>query len=419
MAGPGIRYKNLAAQISKVAEVQLAVFSNTPSASGEAISVGVRSGDFESIFDQYDVVFAQWLSGDMLQYAHRTGKTIIIDLYAPVPIEYLASLGFSNKRLSGENDAEFSGILETYKQYLAYGDLFTCSNERQMDFWTGFMTSTNVIRPSNFLEKSQLQRIILCPMGISDTKATARKLKLRTQLKLGKDDFVLLWTGGIWDWFDAQLVIKAINRLNNPKVKLVFMGMQHPNSNISEMSESKSARKLSDKLGLTGKSVFFIDGWIEYEDRTSYLLDADAAIYADKESLETRFSHRTRVLDHIWAGIPTICSSGDYLADLIEKEGFGVTASRTPRAFSQSIRALLENPKKVAEIKDNIRDKRAKYTWDVLSGDLLSFIESSEPNQLVNTAEPSITSPTSSRTRRMARRTINSLRVLLGRADVR
>lgn len=425
MAGPGIRYQNLANQITKVAKVTLGVLDSSKQAPARAGIQLIKSfgESYKSIFDKHDVIFAQWLSKEMLKYAYETGKIIIIDLYAPVPIEFLASLEFSVKKLAPEKDVVFTGLLETYRQYLTLGDYFVCSNPRQRDFWLGFMTSSNIITPTNFASFIETKRIGLCPMGIPSTPPSKKNFRLRKRAGLGKDDFVLLWTGGIWDWFDAKVVIKAVKLLDNQKIKLVFMGTQHPNTKVykSEMSESTAARKLANDLELTGKSVFFLDGWVDYADRATYLMDADVAIYADKESIETRFSHRTRVLDHIWAGLPTICSTGDYLSEELENRGMAITVkSRSVASFAKAIKQAFDEPDLLRKIRSNIASQSHSFTWDESSSELLEFIKNYPPKKLSKLKFTSDGQPIKPVRYRaiLPRRVKNSIKVLLGRIDV-
>lgn len=431
MAGPGIRYQNLAAQMQRVAKVTLGIYSadsaskvagtNKP----EIQSVKTTGNSYKALFNQHDIIFAQWLSGEMLRYAKSTGKIVIIDLYAPVPIEYLASLGFSGKPVDARQDLEYSGVLETYKQYLSLADYCVCSNERQRDFWLGFITSANILTPTNFPAHAKMENLALCPMGISSHYPTKRSttLKLREQLGLKKTDFVLLWTGGIWDWFDAQVIIKAVHSLSNPDIKLVFLGTKHPNTAAytEEMSESQAARALAEKLKVTDKTVFFLDGWVDYDQRASYLMDADVAIHADKESLETRLSHRTRVLDNLWAGLPTICNRGDYLAQVLEERGLGmVVADRRTDSFAAAIKQAYGDPKALAAIKANIERARGDFTWEALTKDLLNFIEHCQPGQVTGASDqPATAAPAAiSSSQRVKRRVKNAIKVLIGRIDV-
>lgn len=377
MAGPGIRYHNIARILGRSFDVSIALYDDDESAkSGEYAFIPTRGEAFKQLFQKFDIIFAQWLSDEMIEYCLKNGKIIIFDLYAPVPIEFLASVEFSPNKITSKTDEEFRNIVNMYSNYLKNGQFFTCSNERQRDFWTGFLAANNILTPRSFSQSHLLDKFALCPMGISETAPRKGKLLLRDSFKeISQKDFVLLWTGGIWDWFDAQLIIHTMSKLSDESIKLVFLGTQHPNSKIGEMSESVKAKELARKLGLLGKTIFFLEGWIDYEKRAQYFQDADAAIYADKESLETRFSHRTRVLDHIWTELPTICSPGDTFSDIVKDVGFGiVTKDRTPEAFVTAIKKLASDKSLYKEIKNNLHAKKSDFTWEKTLSPLVNYI---------------------------------------------
>jgi glycosyltransferase involved in cell wall biosynthesis len=107
-------------------------------------------------------------------------------------------------------------------------------------------------------------------------------------------------------------------------VKLFFMGLKSPNPQVPLMPMAVKAQKLARDLGLLGNSVFFLDDWVRYEDRADYLLESDAAVSAHFDSIETRFSFRTRILDNFWASLPIITTAGDPLAEVIERRGAGL-----------------------------------------------------------------------------------------------
>lgn len=378
VAGPGIRYQNVARVLGQRFDVALGVFSDKNRADKDILVVDPDSTAFHKIFDEYDIIFAQWLSQPMINYAGKTGKIIVFDLYAPVPIEYLANLEFSKKPLAKKQKEEFEAIVQMYKDYLARGQFFTCSNERQRDFWAGYLTASNLYGPEDFKRGKIYDKFLLCPMGIDPTPPKSTNLKLRKSVKgIDKDDFVLLWTGGIWDWFDAQLIVRAMAKLKDRSIKLVFLGTKHPNPIYEEeMGESLAARQLAGELGLLDKTIFFLDGWIPYAERGAYFKDANAAIYADKESLETRFSHRTRVLDHFWAGLPTICSSGDYISDVIDRSGLGiVVAERSPQAFAEAIQELKDSNKIYKDIQSNIKAQATQFSWEHTMEPLVEHLE--------------------------------------------
>jgi glycosyltransferase involved in cell wall biosynthesis len=384
MAGPGMRYMHIAEVLGKKFDVTLAVLNDTNKGADDIVVIGPSTDDYKHHFDKADCIFAQWLSEPMIAYAKSKGKLLAFDLYAPVPIEYLASLEFSSEAAKAEKDDEFNVIIAMYNNYFAMGDVFTCSNERQRDFWTGYITANGAFRPSNFKQKQMLDNFLICPMGTS-VGPTPKELLLRKEIKgLKKDDFVIVWTGGIWDWFDGQVIVRAMAQIKDPSVKLVFLGNKHPNSIYKEeTAETTATRKLAGKLGLTNKTVFFLDGWIPYDKRTAYFMDSDAAIYADKESLETRFSHRTRVLDHFWMEIPTICSSGDYMSEIIAKYELGsVVEKRTPEAFAEAITALKSDHKQYARIKHNLHIHKKEFTWEKTLQPLVDYLSSEKANHI-------------------------------------
>lgn len=418
MAGPGIRYRNVATTLGKHFPVSLAFFSNKSVPAPEGVSVinPDSAGSYEKAFDTADVIFAQWLSRPMINYAKARGITLVFDLYAPVPIEYLASLEFSSKPITPDIEAEFDAIVDMYNNYFSVGSFFTCSNERQRDFWLGYLTANRVLRPGEIKNRDLLNKLALCPMGIEEAKPKAANLALRKRLNgVNKDDFVLLWTGGIWDWFDATLVIRALSLIKDKRIKLVFLGTKHPNDTIAEMNESIAARKLSDKLGLTDKRVFFLDGWVPYNERANYLLDADASVYADKESLETRFSHRTRVLDHFWAEIPTICPRGDYMSDLVEAKALGITVGdRTAESFAAAIESLASDKKLLATIHKNLARQRANFTWDSTLQPLVTFIKNIDLDKPIILPDEAPLSHSPDKAP-IKRRIKQSIKVLIGR----
>ena len=87
------------------------------------------------------------------------------------------------------------------------------------------------------------------------------------------------------------------------------------------MRMAVDARGLSDELGLTGTHVFFNEGWVDYDDRQNYLLEADIGVSTHLDHVETALSFRTRILDYLWASLPMVATRGDSLADLIERAG--------------------------------------------------------------------------------------------------
>lgn len=383
MAGPGIRYHQIAAELSKSYEVTLAVFN--PSyiedlSDQPYTAIDIHVQHFAQEFAKYDTIIALWLSDEMIEFAKNNSIQVVFDLYAPVPVEDLVQRVFGGKT-DAISDYDYSQMLRNYSHFLRNGDFFLTSNPQQRDLWTGYAFAGEMILPSTQKERGIDSFFGVCPMGINpvEFKKTDTELLSTRIPSIKETDFVIVWTGGIWDWFDAQTPIKALSSISkkHKDIKLVFLGTKHPNDDVPAMGETEIARTLASELGIIGKNVFFLDGWLPYAERTKYLRRADAALYAHKPSVEARFSHRTRVLDHILMELPTIATRGDYFADLIEEKNLGSTVDPFDvEAMMRAILSLKTDNETRQNIAQNIRSIKPSFYWENTLSDLVNFINS-------------------------------------------
>jgi glycosyltransferase involved in cell wall biosynthesis len=393
MAGPGIRYHHMGQMLSANFDVTIAFFDPSYLPDDEfKRSYKVKPIDARLIgedFGGYDIVISLWLSPRMISYCNTHNIFLVFDLYAPVPVESLASSIFSGKKIKNDVDFEFTRSLVMYRLFLENGDLFLCSNQRQVDFWLGYAFGSDQVRPSEYVKRSIYSRFLYAPMGIdAKTKLSHKQTVMREVMPgIKKTDKILLWTGGIWGHFDGQVLIRAMKRLkkSHPEIKLVFFGTQHPNPSVPEMQESFDTRNLAKELGVLDKTVFFKDGWVPYSKRLDYLLEADVAVNTHKDSIETEFAHRTRVLDHLLAGLPTVTTEGDYFADeVITPKNLGLSVpANDEEALEKAILEILK-PDRYKAIKANIKAERTAFDWDNTLGELSEFLLSN-PTKLPHT----------------------------------
>jgi glycosyltransferase involved in cell wall biosynthesis len=385
MAGPGIRYHRIAANLSLKHDVTLAVFNpsyidNIGVTPYKAIDIHVQK--FEEEFAKYDAIIALWLSDEMIEYAKSKNIVLIFDLYAPVPVEDLVQRVFGGN-ISPESDYDYTQMLRNYQHFVKNGDFLLTSNLQQRDFWIGYAFAANKTSPSLQAERSIDSYFGVCPMGINldEVASTDQQDLLSPRIKgIKKGDFVIVWTGGIWDWFDAKTPIDAIQKAvldGNENIKLVFLGTKHPNDDVPAMAETEIAREHATKLGLINKYVFFLDGWLPYADRIHYLRRANTALYAHKPSIESRFSHRTRVLDHILMSLPTIATKGDYFSDYISDHNLGITVEPFDSdAMAKAIVQLMNDKKMLETIINNIQAIQPEFEWSYTLQPLDAFIDS-------------------------------------------
>ena len=325
MAGPAIRAWQLALALSAEHEVRLV----------STQACGLSHPDFQvSLATPQDIIeLEHWCDvfvfQGFLMYQHpvlRTSRKIIVaDVYDPFHLEQLEQardLGESRRR-----DVVRSST-EVLNEQLARGDFFLCASQKQRDFWLGQLAAVGRLNPLTYDENESLDALItIVPSGVPDDPPIKTGAAIKGVVEgIGPDDKVILWGGGIYNWFDPLTLLRAVDKLRArvPDVRLFFLGLRHPNVDVPEMRMAVETVALSDTLGLTGTHVFFNEEWVAYDDRQNYLLEADVAVSTHLHHVETAFSFRTRILDYLWASLPVVCTGGDALAQLIEAEGAGI-----------------------------------------------------------------------------------------------
>ncbi|MEY2463505.1 MAG: hypothetical protein QOH64_1643 [Acidimicrobiaceae bacterium] len=325
MAGPAIRAWQLALALSAEHDVKLV----------STQACGLTHPDFEvSLATPYDIIqLENWCDVFVFQgfimYQHpvlRTSRKIIVaDVYDPIHLEQLEQardLGEARRREVVRSSTE------VLNEQLARGDFFLCASAKQRDFWLGQLAALGRVNPLTYDENESLDSLIaIVPSGVPDDPPIKTGPAIKGVVDgIGLDDKVILWGGGIYNWFDPLTLLRAVDKLRArmPDVRLFFLGLRHPNVDVPEMRMAVETVALSDTLGLTGTHVFFNEEWVAYDDRQNYLLEADVAVSTHLHHVETAFSFRTRILDYLWASLPVVCTGGDALAQLIEAEGAGI-----------------------------------------------------------------------------------------------
>lgn len=365
MAGPAIRYWEFAKVLSQRHEVVL-LTPNQP----DILPVGfaVRQHNRQILAQEMknaDLIITQAVTHWMAWQAKRSGIKIILDAYDPMPLENLERFKSLPLHLrEHKNKQVVNGFLFSFQM----ADAFLCANDKQRDLWVGLLMGLGRITPQLYDADPTLNHLIgIVPFGLPQDTPKHGGNGLRKMFHLSQDAKVMLWGGGIWNWFDPLTLIKAVKQLSQTAdpIHLVFMGVKHPNEKIPAMKMSHAAVQLAKDLDLFDKYVFFNFAWTPYEQRQDFLLDADIGVSTHFEHLETQYSFRTRILDYIWAGLPIIATQGDAFADMIETHQLGyVVPYEDTQAIVSAIREIFKHPNHMQQIKKNLAEIRPQFSWE-------------------------------------------------------
>jgi hypothetical protein len=377
MGGVGVRAIELARVLRSHGEVTLAVAEGGRELDGIAV-VEFNPHDPRALaphLERADVVVArpQWpLAMRMLR---RSGARLIFDVYDPDTfgtIEHYAGRPPRRRRLM----TAFS--VDRLTEALRTGHHFVCASERQLDFYLGVMLAEGLISPGAYERDGSFRSVIdVVPFGLPPDppeRTGAQPIRERFPA-IGPDDEIVLWNGGIWDWFDAPTAIRGAAKLaeSRPEAKLVFMGGSSGRLHKAE----EEARALAAELGVLNRAVFFNDGWVPYERRAEWLLEASCAVSTHREHVETRLAFRTRLLDCFWAGLPVVCTGGDELGERVERDELGVTVEEGDAdAVAAGLRGVLERGQDAYD--EALRLTAEKYAWPAVAEPLVRFVTSPE-----------------------------------------
>ncbi len=199
---------------------------------------------------------------------------------------------------------------------------------------------------------------------------------------INEGDRILLWNGGITEWNDVDTLLQAMHQLGQtrPEVKLVFMGVDHPDLAFGPSAGvTRHAFELSDELGVRDRNVFFLSGWVPYERIDDYLAEEDASVCLGYENIESRFAFRTRYVDLFRARVPLLCTRGDVLAERVESEPLGITVREGDvDAVVAGIERLLDDQEFVQGCKANMAGIATELSWDAVVRPLAEFCTSGE-----------------------------------------
>ena len=382
MAGPGLRFVSIARALAPHMQVTLAAGVEGSSSLGDVsesfdVVYYTQRSELEELVAATDVIFCQFFDTHVARIANEAGVAIVYDLYNALPVETIGSNRISGFTDEEGKDREYSELVKYFAFCARAGSYFVTSNERQRDWWLGFIMASLGVLPSTLHGRKADEIIGLLPFGSEDREPELAFHGLRGRHGLESSDFIVLWAGGIWDWFDAATPIRAIASLvdESPRIKLVFYGTTHPNASIGEPATVRAAKSLAEDLGVFGSNVVFLDDWVPAAERENYLLDADVAISTHQDSLETHYAFRTRILDHFWARLPSVVSRGDWFAQYIDDQGLGtVTDVGDVSAVADAIRTYASDDAVRAATVERIESIRADWTWNETTRELRELL---------------------------------------------
>ncbi|TQL48647.1 hypothetical protein FB562_1745 [Homoserinimonas aerilata] len=379
LAGPAIRAWNMAELLSHDNDVTLVTLTGAEPIDAPFQIVHVRPGDDSSFgkLEQWaDVIVFQGHAMAVFETLRQSDKILVVDIYDPMHLEQLEQ---GRELPAAQWAQQVSDATDVLNEQLERGDFFLCASDRQKMFWLGQLAALGRINPANYDGDPDLDGLIsIAPFGLSSTPPEHERDVLKGVLPgIGTDDKLLLWSGGLYNWFDPKTLIRAVAAVSERRdnVRLFFQGTKHPHPGVPEMAIVAESRALAEELGALDRSVFFNASWVDYAERQNYLTEADAGVSTHFSHIETTFSFRTRILDYLWAELPMVVTEGDHFAELVAAENLGIVVEAgNVEQLAEALEKVLFDEAFIAEAKANIHRVRERYYWQAALAPLVDFV---------------------------------------------
>ncbi len=375
MAGPAIRAWEISRALSAEHDVRLVTFGRCSRTGVGFVAEHTTVEAFRADVAGADVVVVQGFVFNAFAWLQDCPQVLVVDLYDPFQLE---TLEVDRYKPAAERERALAFALGELRDQLRRGDFFLCASRRQRDLWIGHLSAAGRINPDTYdADPSLASLLAIVPFGTAADEPVQQRHAIKGGTDgIGPEDKVVLWGGGVYNWFDPLTLVRAVDRLRArvPEVRLYFLGMKHPNPDVPEMAVATRCRELADELGLTGTHVFFNEDWVPYETLADYLLDADIGVSCHFPHVETEFSFRTRILDYLWADLPIVSTEGDGFADLVRERGLGrAVPAEDAEALADALGDLLTDPVAAAAARAAVTETARDFTWPVVLAPLVAF----------------------------------------------
>lgn len=382
MAGPAIRAFSMAAELVRHGHEVRLVSTAAATEAGERDGVEishVRAGDDRAMRPHErwaEAIVLQGYGLGQFSCLRGTDRLLVCDLYDPIHIELLEQ----GRDLPPATWQLRVGVArDAIVDQLRRADLLLCASERQRLFYLGHLAALGRVNPATYVDDGDLERLLaVVPFGLptQPPQPGAAPVLRGVHTAVPDDARLLIWGGGVYDWFDPLTLIRAVAavREREPRIRLLFLGTRHPS--VETMGIVRRAHDLAVELGVEGRQVLFNDDWVPYDERGAWLLEADASVSTHHVHLETTLSFRTRILDYLWAGLPIVLTEGDAFADLVRDEGLGIVVPPDDAdALADALARVLADSAEVQTWRANVARVRERFTWPVVLAPLVAALE--------------------------------------------
>jgi glycosyltransferase involved in cell wall biosynthesis len=361
-SGMGLRALGIAQALGKNHDVAVLAAGKPPYLPAANIHIAVGDKAHSRELAAADVVITS--NAVRIRQLVRLRAAVISDLYDPSYFEWLVL----PPPARDDRRPWVRRQVTALRRAIALSDAILCANERQRDLYLGAILATHPL--SSLLgqdEKDIARRVIALPNGISRSESLPPRAEARARLNFAPDDVVFLWGGGVWDWMDAETVLRASLAAHeqDSRIRLVFLGIRRGDEPDPHAAHAAHLLARYVRAGTATGPIRVNERWVGPEQRLEYLAAADAGILGQLDTLETHFSFRTRLVDCLAAGLPVVSMRGDELSEQAAHQGWGLVSSpEDPEGMTANLLRLASDEALRAVMQRRAAEIAAERSWE-------------------------------------------------------
>ncbi|GGV58587.1 glycosyltransferase [Streptomyces massasporeus] len=359
LGGIGLRARELAAEISRVADVTVFSPGSRPEKLGAGVRLVTRETEWADELRRSDLVYSfDSPSPERLSALADSGRPVIVENAPPLEHALYPSL----VRNANREDA-YRRTVEAYRTQLATGTFFTCRSAVERATLVANLCVTGRVTVEAMQPSGTLDALIsTIPIGFSESAATLARRELGRAVQ--GETFRVAWSGGLWTYLDPVLALDAarIARSRGVPLELEFLYGSENADNAAVMSELLAA---VEKWGC-GDFVTLRRAPLGQAEYFRVLAGTSALMCIGRRGVENDTCVRLRARDSRLFGLPTVLDRHGPTFDELTRDGLAHGAD-DPEEGADALEAIHRN-----------RGNRApldSYSYRRTAHDLCTWIE--------------------------------------------
>jgi glycosyltransferase involved in cell wall biosynthesis len=204
------------------------------------------------------------------------------------------------------------------RQVLQSGDVFSVCSTPQKHALVGELAMTGRLNHQTF--GYDFVRAVLpgSPPPGSDRLRHNEGRPLLSRSGAAADDFVVLWCGGYNTWTDVETLFAGLEwaMAREPRIRFVSVG------GSTYCAGDDVYNRFLEKIEKSSfRDRFCMLGWRPWAEIAVYYAESDLGLNIDSIHYETIYGTRTRLVEMLAAGLPTLTTLGTELSHILQENG--------------------------------------------------------------------------------------------------